>query len=341
MTAARAPAPGRRLRGALATALVAALLAVVLSPAVPFAAGYDPAVVSLSQGYPEADPSAASFFRLQLEENLTACAWMGCTSDNLTQSDQVAVTVDGPDRLAGTTVGTYYINVSGDTNYTEPYTTIAAVLQTDSSNVVMNVDDTAELSSNVAYTKLLEGSSTMRVTLIGPNASANMSLYVFGYVGNGNHSTHDQEQVYNLGVKTIQSRPTRTVPLNVTVSNTQNVTLTGVPVQFFVKGPSDSDYLLAGNATVATIVPNGNATVKVDWDATWAEDAVYTVKVVIDPEHQIPETSEDNNVRFYQVNLGGVVETEGPTVGGLFGYGVLGTFVVVLVGLWWYNRRYE
>lgn len=335
-------APARKaLAATLAATLAAALLLVVLVPGALTAAAFDPAVVSLSQGYPESDPAAASTFRIKLEENLTACAWPGCTSENLAQSDAVVVSVDGPDRIGGTTVANYYVNVSGDTGYGQEYTTIAVVLKTDSSNIVMNVDETAEQASNVAYTKLLEGSSTMRVTVIGPNATANMSLYVFGYIGNGDHATHDQEQVYNLEVKTIQTRPTRTVPLNVTVSNTQNVTLSGVPVSFFVKGPGDTEYLPAGNTTVPTIVANGQATATVNWDATWAEEAVYTVKAVIDPEHRIPETSEDNNVRFFQVNLGGEDTTEGPQGPQIFGYGVVVVFIAVVVGLWWYNRRYE
>ncbi len=321
-----------------AVASFAVLVAVALSAAAP-ASAYDPAVVSLSMGYPEANTSAASIFRLALEENLTACAWPGC--HDLNRSDEVHIAATGPGRIGGSTVATYDINVSGVAGNAQNYTTIAVVLKTDLTGVVMTVDESGELAGNVAYTKLLNGSSTMRVNLIGPNATSNLSLYIFGYVGDGNQTTHDDHQVYNLEVKQVETRATRTVPLNVTVSNSQNISLSGVPVSFYVKGPNDSEFALAGNTTISTLTANGNATAVINWDATWADNAVYTVKAVVDPQHLFPETRDDNNIRFFQVNLGPEVSSGPEDPGEVFGYGVLVAVGAVVVGLWWYNRRYE
>jgi hypothetical protein len=323
----------------LGSAAVLSALTLLAFALLPPAAAFDPAVLSLSQGYPEANVSAASAFRIALEENLTACAWPGCSG--LERSDDVHVAVEGPDRIGGATVASYNISVSGVPGFSQNYTTIAVVLNASSPNVIMSADETAEVATNVAYTKLLNGSTTMKVNVIGPNASGNLSLYVFGYVGDGNRTTHEQHHVYNLEVKRVETRATRTVPLNVTVSNRQNVTATGVPVSFYVKGPGEDAYAHVGNTTVATIVANGEATAVVNWDATWANDTVYTVKAVIDPEHRFPETNEENNVRFFQVNLGPEAAGGGEGPAPLIGYGVVVTFFIIVLGIFWYNRRYE
>jgi hypothetical protein len=310
----------------------------LLTPAGAGTAGaFDPGVLSLSQGYETANTTAAAAFRLALEENLTACAWPNC---DVTRSDEVAITVTGPDRIGGTTVATYGINVFGVEGFEQNYTTIAVVLTGDTANVQFNTDQSAELAGNVAYTKVLEGSSSMEVNVIGPNATGDLKLYVFGYVGNGDRLTHGQEELYHLEEVSIKTRPTRFVPLNVTVANAQNVSVSGVPVSFFVKGPADTDYEWVGDTTISTIVANGDAHATVDWDATWAEDTVYTVKVVIDPEHVLPETREDNNVRFFQVNLGPQSDAGPDPVPELFGYGVIVVSGAVVAGIWWYNRRY-
>ncbi len=338
MTAAE---PGRRREGdrARAGATLATVCLLLLTPVGAGTAGaFDPGVVSLSQGYETADPAAAAAFRLALEDNLTACAWADC---EVTRSDEVNVTVTGPDRIGGTTVATYGIDVSGVEGFEQNYTTIAVVLTGDTTNVQFNTDESAELAGNVAYTKLLEGSSSMEVNVIGPNATGDLKLYVFGYVGNGDRLTHGQEELYHLEEVSIKTRPTRFVPLNVTVGNAQNVSVTGVPVSFFVKGPADANYEWVGDTTIPTIVANGEAYAAIDWDATWAEDTVYTVKAVIDPEHVFPETREDNNVRFFQVNLGPESDAGPEEFGELFGYGVIVVFVAVVTGIWWYNRRYE
>jgi len=327
----------RRARAPAAAAAIA-VLALLAGASTGPAGAFDPGALALSPGYPTANATAASMFRLALEENLTACAWPDC---DVTRSDDVQVTVAGPDRIGGATVATYDIQVSGVDRFEQNYTTIAVVLKTESTNIIMNVGDTAELAGNVAYTKLLNGSSTMRVSLIGPNATGNLSLYVFGYVGDGNQTTHGQGELYNLEVVPVETRATRSVPLNVTVSNTQNVSLTGVPVAFYVKGPSDTEYAHVGNATIPTIVANGEAFATVDWDATWADPAVYTVKAIIDPEHRFPETREDNNVRFFQVDLGDEGPPPGPAWPEVFGWGVVAVFLAVVGAVWWYNRRYE
>jgi len=63
---------------------------------------------------------------------------------------------------------------------------------------------------------------------------------------------------------------------------------------------------------------------------------------VIDPLHEHPEVFEDNNVYFFQVNLGTPAAAQkANTVGQLLVGAVVATIVVVSIAIYWYNRAYE
>jgi len=303
------------------------------------AAAFDPGEIAATAGDPAFNTTAASAFRVALQDNLQACAWPYCA---VNRSDEVRITVNGSSRITGNGAETYRILVSNVSSFNESYTTIAVVLKGNTTGVVMSVDDNSERAGDIAYTKNLAGSSTMNVTLLGPNQTGNLRLYVFAYVGNGNRSTHAQQEVYNTAVKDIEMRPVRTIPLNATVANNANVSVKNVLVSFYVKGGNTTEFALVGNASVAAIGPQGQAETGVSWDATWAEPTVYTVKVVIDPLHALPEGSEENNVHFYQVNLGTPEASQKEAqIGSAFAYGVPILIIFVAFGIYWYNRTYE
>ncbi len=334
--------PARR-RGGRALAL-SALLAVlvqlgavvVLSSA---ASSFDPGQVASTAGDSAAfNVSIASEFRLKLE-SLTACAWKDC---NVTQSDEVKITIDGPDRLTGSFAEQYRIEVAGVASFRQNYTTIAVVLNGSTSDVVIQPDASAERTGSQAYTKNLNGSRTMNLTLLPANRTSNITMYVFGYVGDGNRSTHFGMEYYQIAKKDIQMRASRVLPVNVTVANDANVSVRDVTVAFSARGPGDATFKPIGNATLTAIDAKGKADAGVSWDVTWADPSIYTVKVVVDPLHLHGDAFEDNNVQFFEVNLGPAAAASGQ--GGVmqaFLYGTLAVIIAVAVGLWWYNRFHE
>lgn len=328
-------ARSRRLAGAMLAVVLIELVAALASA--PMAGAFDPGQVANTAGDPAFNTSIASQFQLNLE-NLTACAWRDC---NVTQSDAVRVNITGADRLTGSFVERYHIEVSGVDGFATNYTTIAVVLKGNTSDVVLQPDAGAERSGVEAYTKNLNGSSTMDLTLLPSNRTGNVTMYVFGYVGEGNRSTHGAREYYQVAKKDLPMRALRTVPVNVTVANDANVSVTNVLVSFMAKGPADADYKPIGNTTLTAVNAKGQADAGVVWDVTWADAARYTVKVVVDPLHAHADAFEDNNVYFFEVNLGPPPPPESPAVGRVFLWVTLGVIVAIGAGLWWYNRVYE
>lgn len=332
------PQGGRRPLGrTLLAAVVCQLaLAVLLAST---GSSFEPGQVASTAGDSSAfNVSIASEFRLKLE-SLTACAWKDC---NVTQSDAVKVTIDGPDRLTGTFAEQYRVAVDGVEGFSENYTTIAVVLNGSTSDVVIQPDASAERTGSMAYTKNLNGSRTMNLTLLPANRTSNVTMYVFGYVGEGNRSTHGSREFFQIAKKDIEMRAQRVLPVNVSVANDANVSVRDVTVAFFAKGPGDAAFAPIGNASLTSIDAKGKADAGVTWDVTWEDPAVYTVKVVIDPLHLHGDAFEDNNVHFFEVNLGPAAPATG--AGGAmqaFFWGTLAVIVGVAVGLWWYNRFYE
>ncbi len=329
-------APRRTVaHGALLAVLLQLTFAIVLAPA---ASSFDPGQVASTAGDPAFNISIASEFRLKLE-GLTACAWTNCT---VTQSDAVQVTIDGPSRLTGSFAEQFRVRVDGVAGFTENYTTIAVVLNGSTSDVVIQPDASAERTGSMAYTKNLNGSRTMNLTLLPANRTSNVTMYVLGYVGEGNRSTHAAREFYQIAKKDIQMRAQRVLPVNVTVANDANVSVRDVTVAFFAKGPGDAAFQPIGNASLAAIDAKGKGDAGVTWDVTWSDPALYTVKVVVDPLHIHGDAFEDNNVQFFQVNLGPAAATAGQgNAMQAFLFGTLAVILAVSVGLWWYNRFYE
>jgi hypothetical protein len=325
-------------RGAAAVLMlimVQLALAVAVAPA---ASAFDPGLVAATANDPAFDINKSADFRLALSQ-LRPCGWENCTA---TQSDKVVVSINGSERLTGTFAERYQINVGGVPEFSQNYTTIAVVLNGTTTGVVLQTDASGERTGDIAYTKNLNGSSTMNITLLPSNTTGNFTMYVFGYVGEGNRSTHGAHEFYNLATKPIQMRPQRLVPINVTLTNEANVSVTSVLVSFYAKAPGASTYTLIGNSTVAALNAKGTADVGVKWDATWEEPKVYTVKVIVDPLGEHTETFEDNNVMFVEVNLGPSADAASESVvGQAFLWGTLITVVALAAFLWWYNKVYE
>jgi subtilase family serine protease len=182
----------------------------------------------------------------------------------------------------------------------------------------------------------------MNVTLSPSNHTSKVVMNVIGYVGEGNRSTHGSHEVYAIVKKEIEMRAMRLIPINVTVSNDANVSITGVNVSFYARGPNDADYISIGNSTITAVNAKGSADTGVQWDATWADRAVYTIKAVVDPTHQHADSFEENNVLFFRVNLGDPEpNVQQGHIGQAFLIGTLAVIAIIGVGLWWYNRVYE
>jgi hypothetical protein len=320
--------------------LAACLFAALLAPA--FAAptaGFDPGRIANTANDPAWNLENSTAFQTKLNEVTPFACPVNCT---ITQSDDVKISIEGPSRLSGTFSEVFRIRVTGPPYFGSNYTTISAVIKGNASDVVIQPDATAERTGAMAYTKDVNGSSTMNLTLLPSNRSGNVTLHVIAYVGDGNRTHHNDSELYAIASHPIQMRAQRLVPLNYTVANRANVSVTSLNVSFFAKGPNDLEYFGVGNSTIAAIAANGQGEAGVAWDATWADPSVYSIKVVIDPLHQHPDALEENNVDFFFVNLGPPpVDHRGEAIGTAFFWGTLIVFGLVAAALYIYNKRYE
>lgn len=327
--------PRGRAVSAAAVLLLLAPLAFALG-----GAAFDPGEVANTAGDKAAySLEHATQFRLNLENVTPYACPVNCT---IVESSDVHISITGAQRLTGSFSEAYKIAVTGPASYQSNFTTIAVVLTGNASDVVLQPDASAERTSSQAYTKDLNGSSTMNLTLLPSNRTGHVTLNVIGYVADGNRSSHNGTEVYAIASLPIEMRAQRLIPLNATIVNRANVSVTSVNVSFFARGPNDADYKPVANSTIAALGSHGQADTGVVWDATWMDTSVYSIKVVIDPLHQHPDAFEEDNVAFFQVNLGPPeVDTHAQLVGTAFFWGTVIVIAAIAVGLWFYNSRYE
>ncbi len=330
-------------RGLAAAAVVLLLLPAALGlAAAPLAGAFDPGVIANTATGDVPDVwnlSEASAFRLNLENVTPYACPVNCT---ITQSGDVKINITGATRMSGTSAEPYHITVQGPASFASTFTTIAVVVKGNASDVVIQPDATAERSGSQAYTKDVNGTSSMNLTLLPSNRSGNITLNVIGYVADGNGTAHGNTELYAIASLPIEMRAQRIFPVNATIANRANVSVTSVNVSFFAKGPNDGDFKNIGNSTVAAVNANGQADTGVAWDATWADPSIYTIKVVIDPLHLHPDAFEENNVAFFRVNLGPPEpDTHAQLVGNAFLVGTVAAILAIAIGLYIYNKRYE
>jgi len=147
-----------------------------------------------------------------------------------------------------------------------------------------------------------------------------------------NHNGNETGDIWAIKSTKVEVRLQRLIDLNVTVTNSEPVTVTDVRLAFYV------DDTWVANSTIGSIRADGKENASIKWDATFAKKGWHDMRVVIDPDANITETDKGNNVLTKRFWIGTVPPKESHTLV----YGLVAVAVVVVVVglvLWYRNRR--
>lgn len=98
------------------------------------------------------------------------------------------------------------------------------------------------------------------------------------------------------------------IVLSAEIHNPLEYELREVPVDFYVRGPSDEDFRLVGSSTIETIAPGGNEFASYDWIVADPENGEYMLKVVVDLDRDgIIDEGAGDSVAFSTFYVGGGV----------------------------------
>jgi len=158
---------------------------------------------------------------------------------------------------------------------------------------------------------------TLEVTLVGM------------YVDRDGNATGDAWAVKSAMVEV---RKQHLVKLNVTVRNDEPVSVSNVPVAFYI------DDAFIGRATVANIQPKSSENASINWDATFAKDGWHDMRAVIDPDGNITETDKGNNEVNARIWLG-AVEEEPDRTPIYAAITIVAVAAIAVFGLWYYRKR--
>jgi hypothetical protein len=163
----------------------------------------------------------------------------------------------------------YLIEVKGPQHMIPGEKAVLTVNVTGGPGGVVKYNATATSGSSVTPKMGTTSTGSFNVTVTAPSKTGTFTITFGVSSANGSASANAQ---YTITV-------VEAVALSVALTNTANVTATGVPVQFFVDGE------IVGTVQ-ATIPANSTKTVTYNWSAPGLSAGQHALKVVVDPEQQ-------------------------------------------------------
>ncbi len=161
------------------------------------------------------------------------------------------------------------------------------------------------------------------------NVDQDVIISVTGMRANGN--SNETGDLWNVGRTTIEVREQRMATLNVTVTNSEPISISEVLVDFYV----DGEYI--GNDTIPHIGQDGRENATVEWDITYVEDGKHKMKAVIDPFERLTILDRSELEVTQDIWLG--EHPEEPDYATYYGLGSVLVGVLIIVAIFWYWRR--
>ncbi|MEW5759580.1 MAG: CARDB domain-containing protein [Candidatus Thermoplasmatota archaeon] len=141
--------------------------------------------------------------------------------------------------------------------------------------------------------------NTFNISLKAPNNNCTMYLNLIGFATETEKLTGE---IWNSIKKKIIVKERKEVVINATIRNTGEVKANDVLVYFYVDGE------FIGSQTLTSIEPKSISNASIVWRATFAKPGTHKVKIVIDPDNNITELNEKDNIIYKTIKLKGEKE---------------------------------
>ena len=204
-----------------------------------------------------------------------------------------AVNIAGPEKLAVSTSGDYNVKIFGPANTTWGFFVNLSGPQRGGASMTSPDGKTGD-QSYILVEQAALAYPEFNFTLTAPAKAGPLLITVTAYPVEGSAQTAVAR--WNMDV-----RARREVTLNATVKNSGETPVGNLVVAFYVK--QGGAWTEIGNQTVASIDGRGKANASLVWNSTLFDNGEYTIRVVIDPDHTVPQYSGAENVAEFHVVL--------------------------------------
>jgi hypothetical protein len=245
-----------------------------------------------------------------------------------TVATATAVNVAGPEKLAVSSSGDYNVKIFGAADIKWGFFVNLSGAQRDSASMT-SPDGKAGDSSYILVEQTALAYPEFNFTLTAPSKAGSLLITV---------TAHAIEGSARQGVAhwTVDVRAKREVALNATVKNSGETPVSNLKVAFYVQ--QNGAWNEIGNTTVPNIEGHKSANVSFVWDSTLFENGEYTLRTVVDPDHDMPQYSGADNTAEFKV----VLRTPGaplpkPVAPGV--YVLAGIAIAAAIGGVYYYRK--
>lgn len=244
-----------------------------------------------------------------------------------------AVTVSGPDSLEASTDGAYNVKIYGPPNILWGFwVNLSGANRADAK--LSSPDGTPDSSKAyiMSQAKPLTGPE-FNFTLKAPARAGSLVITVTALAMEGTGAA-GQTATSRWSVEVLARRE---VVLNTTVRNSGEIPVRDLKVAFMVKLHGAWTYI--ANETVQQLEPGTSANVTTTWNSTLVGNGEYSIRIIVDPDHEKVQYSGSGGIVEKQIVLQVVgAKAEQPPNVRLIGFIV----VLVVAGVafaWWYRKK--
>jgi len=245
----------------------------------------------------------------------------------------MAVNISGPEKLEAATEGSYNVKVFGPSDITWGFW--VNVSGSDYKNAKL-VSPDGQIDSDKGY-RLFQNVPLsypeFNFTLIAPPKAGTLTLTVtVNALEGANAAGQTATNRWSVDVKA-----KREVTINATVSNSGGVPVDSIKVSFLVRLHGVWTYI--GNETIPRIDTGKRENVSTMWNSTLVDDGEYTVRVIVDPDHEKPQFTGASNIIEKKVMLKAPgTKGQAPPNVRLIGF-IAVLAVASAVGYIWYRKK--
>jgi hypothetical protein len=203
------------------------------------------------------------------------------------------VKVSGPEKLAVSSIGDYNVKIYGASDVKWGFFVNLSGAQRGSASMTSPDGKTGDQSYILVEQTALTGPE-FNFTLTAPSKAGSLLMTVTAYATEGSASQ-------GVAHWSVDVRAKREVTLNATVRNSGETPVANLKVAFYMH--QNGAWTEIGNTTVQTIDGRKSANASFSWDSTLLDNGEYTIRTVVDPDHENPQYSGAANTAEFKVVL--------------------------------------
>lgn len=251
-------------------------------------------------------------------------------ADNVTPG--VAVNLTGPEKVEVSGAGDYNVKIFGPADIKWGFWVNLSGPERGGASLVSPEGTTDTSKSYVLAQSAPLAYPEFNFTLTAPAKAGSLLITVTVHAMEGTGAA-GQTAISRLN---LDVKAKRDITINGTVRNSGDVTVQNVQVAFMVKLNGEWTYL--GNQTVTTVEPGKKENVSMVWNSSLLDNGEYTIRIVIDPDHNVFQYSGSEGVveRTVVLRTPGEAAPKGIAPGA---WVLLGVLVAAAIGGIYYYRK--